>query len=95
MGVLFYLLRCTNKGSEGRHQQARLYRMTEFVGRWSMVDLYVVILLVALVQFGLVANVEPGGAALAFGGVVILTMLAAETFDPRLLWDRGHESKLN
>lgn len=91
MLVLAYLLWCARSPSLFRHQQARLYRITELVGRWSMVDVYVVILLVALVQFGIVANVEPGGAALAFGGVVVLTMLAAETFDPRLLWDNDDD----
>ncbi len=86
--VLSYLLWSVHWRSAGRlRHRAWLYRITEFVGRWSMIDVYVVILLVALVQFGLLANIEPGGAALAFGGVVILTMLAAETFDPRLLWD--------
>ncbi len=64
-----------------------IYRMTEFVGRWSMVDVFVIALLVALVQFGNNATVTPGFGALAFAAVVILTMFAAHTFDPRLIWD--------
>lgn len=90
--VLIYLLIRARRPTPVRlMHRARLYRLTELVGRWSMVDVYVVILLMALVQFGIIANVEPGGAALSFGGVVVLTMLAAESFDPRLLWD-GVES---
>ena len=64
-----------------------LYRITEFVGRWSMVDVFVIGILVTLVQFGNTANVEPNVGALSFATVVILTMFAAHTFDPRLIWD--------
>jgi paraquat-inducible protein A len=64
-----------------------LYRMTELVGRWSMVDVYVVTILVALVKLGAVASIEAGPAAVYFATVVVLTMLAAESFDPRLIWD--------
>ncbi len=86
--ILGYLWWTTYRGSTTRlRHRMRLYRLSEFVGHWSMVDVYVVILMVALVQFGLLANVEAGGAAMAFAGVVILTMLAAQSFDPRLIWD--------
>lgn len=64
-----------------------LYRMTELVGRWSMVDVYVVTVLVALVKLGAVASIEAGPAAVFFASVVVLTMLAAESFDPRIIWD--------
>jgi paraquat-inducible protein A len=64
-----------------------LYRMTELVGRWSMVDVYVVTILVALVKLGAVASIEAGPAAVFFASVVVLTMLAAESFDPRIIWD--------
>lgn len=64
-----------------------LYRITEFVGRWSMVDVFVIGILVSLVQFGNTASVTPGIGALSFASVVILTMFAAHTFDPRLIWD--------
>ncbi|MDR5865658.1 paraquat-inducible protein A [Halomonas koreensis] len=67
--------------------RTRMYRLTEFIGRWSMVDIFVVAILVALIRAGNLMAVAPGPAALAFGGVVILTMLAAMTFDPRLIWD--------
>lgn len=70
-----------------RTQQARLYRLVEFVGKWSMLDLFVIALLTAVVDFGSFAAVRPGPAAVAFGAVVVLTMLAALAFDPRFIWD--------
>ena len=69
-------------------EHAVLYRVTEFVGRWSMVDVFVVAILVALIQIGGLLSIRPGIAALAFCGVVIVTMIAAESFDPRLIWDQ-------
>ena len=66
----------------------KVYRLTELVGRWSMVDVFVVAVLVATVQLGGLMQIRPGGAALAFAGVVVLTMLAALSYDPRLVWDR-------
>ena len=65
----------------------RLYRMTEYIGRWSMVDVFVVAVLVGVVQLGSVLSITPGGGAFAFAGVVVLTMIAAHSFDPRLIWD--------
>jgi paraquat-inducible protein A len=69
---------------------ARLYHVTEIVGRWSMVDVFVVAVLVCLVQLGVISTVTPGPAILSFAMVVVLTMFSAMSFDPRLLWDR-HE----
>ncbi len=66
----------------------KVFWFTEVVGRWSMVDVFVVAILVALVQIGAFMTITPGPAALAFAGVVVLTMFAAMSFDPRLLWDR-------
>jgi paraquat-inducible protein A len=68
-------------------ERARLYRATHYIGRWSMVDIFVGGMLVALVQLHPFASVEPGPGAIAFGAVVILTMLASMSFDPRLTWD--------
>jgi paraquat-inducible protein A len=68
-------------------QRTRLYRLVELVGRWSMLDIYVVTLLAALVQLGAMATVKAGPAAVAFGAVVVLTMFASMQFDPRLIWD--------
>ena len=70
----------------------KIYRFTEIVGRWSMVDVFVVAILVAVVQFGSLMAIRPGPAAVAFGGVVVLTMLAAMSFDPRLIWDKAQEN---
>lgn len=67
---------------------SRIYWFTEWLGRWSMVDIFVVGILVAVVQLGNYMSVSPGPGAIAFAGVVVLTMLAAMSFDPRLLWDR-------
>lgn len=71
----------------------RLYRLTEYIGRWSMVDVFVVAILVGLVQLGSVMQIDPGGGALAFAGVVVLTMLAARSFDPRLIWDAAAQNR--
>jgi len=68
-----------------------LYRLTEMVGRWSMLDVYVVTILVALVKLGAVATIEAGPAAVYFAAVVVITMIAAESFDPRLIWDALEE----
>lgn len=67
---------------------SKIYLITELLGRWSMIDLFVVGILVALVQLGSYMTIVPEMGAAAFGAVVILTMLAANSFDPRLLWDR-------
>ena len=70
------------------HSRTVLYRITEFIGRWSMVDVFVVAILVALIRAGALMSISPGPAELAFGAVVVLTMLAAMSFDPRLIWDQ-------
>lgn len=70
------------------HQRTRLYRATELVGKWSMTDVFVVAILVGLIQLGGILRITAGSAAIAFGGVVIVTMLAAEAFDSRLIWDQ-------
>ncbi len=83
------LLVSVQRGSSWRPvDRTRMYRITEAVGRWSMVDIYVVTILVALVHLGNLATVAPRPGALFFGAVVVLTMFAAESFDPRLIWDR-------
>ncbi|MFV1972278.1 MAG: paraquat-inducible protein A [Thiohalobacterales bacterium] len=88
MITLVYLLLSVQRKSPLRKQQrTKLYRMTELVGRWSMVDIFVVALMVALVQFGNLATIDPGIGAIAFAAVVILTMFAAMRFDSRLIWD--------
>jgi paraquat-inducible protein A len=73
------------------YQRTQLYRLVEFIGRWSMLDIYVVAVSVALVQAKPFASMRAGLGAVAFGAVVVVTMLATETFDPRLIWDTAKE----
>lgn len=90
--ALIYLLLSVQRHSPLRKvQRTRVYRLVELVGRWSMVDIFVVSLLAALVQVGALVTIEPGVGAIAFCAVVILTMLAALNFDPRLIWDREEQ----
>ncbi|MBK7472922.1 MAG: paraquat-inducible protein A [Betaproteobacteria bacterium] len=74
------------------HVRAQLYRAVSLVGRWSMLDIFVVTVLVALVQLQSVAVITAGPGAFAFGAVVVLTMLAAFSFDPRLIWDAAENA---
>lgn len=69
-------------------KRAVLYRFTEFIGRWSMIDIFMISILIALVKLQAIATVEAGVGAIAFAAVVIITMFAAMTFDPRLIWDK-------
>lgn len=94
MIALTLLLVTTQRGSLWRlPQRAALYRVVEAIGRWSMVDVYVVAILVALVQLDPLATIVPRMGAVAFGAVVVLTMLAAEAFDPRLMWDSLYKAE--
>ena len=87
VALLYLLLSVQRRSPLRKAQRSRLYRVVELVGRWSMVDIFVVALLAALVQAGALATIEPGVGAIAFTSVVILTMFAALSFDPRLIWD--------
>jgi paraquat-inducible protein A len=90
--ILFGLLVSIKRRSRWNpRERTRLYRVVEIVGRWSMLDMFVVSLTVALVQLGVVANVEPGIGASFFAAVVVLTIFAASSFDPRLIWDAMEE----
>ncbi len=85
--LTFLLISVQRKSQWRRKDRTRLYRITEAVGRWSMVDIYVVTILVALVKLGSLATIEAGPGAIFFAGVVIITIFAAMSFDPRLIWD--------
>jgi len=90
MIVLAWMCLSVQTGSDfALTQKTKLYRVTEFVGRWSMIDVFVVAILVALIQLGNIMTIRPGVAAVAFAGMVITTMLASQSFDPRLLWAQG------
>jgi len=85
--LLFLLLSVHFRSSWRPCERTRMYRITEAIGRWSMTDVYVVTILVALVRLGNLASIEAEAGAVFFCAVVILTMLAAMSFDPRLIWD--------
>ena len=88
--VLTFLLISVQRRSRWRPaDRTRIYRITEAVGRWSMVDIYVVTILVALVHLGSLATIEAGAGAVFFGAVVVITIFAAKSFDPRIIWDRA------
>ncbi|MEM9159551.1 MAG: paraquat-inducible protein A [Verrucomicrobiota bacterium] len=94
MLVIAHLLFTANaKENPSPKQNASLLHMTEVIGRWSMIDVFVVAVLVAMIQLGKVMYIQPGPAALAFAGVVIATMLSAMSFDPRLIWDSANSKK--
>ncbi|MCI0915395.1 MULTISPECIES: paraquat-inducible protein A [Pseudomonas] len=85
IGLLLYSVQ--RRQPLSARQRILMYRFIEFIGRWSMLDIFVIAILVAVVNFGRIASVEANLGAVAFATVVILTMLAALTFDPRLIWD--------
>lgn len=88
LASLTFLLVSVQRGSVWRpRERTKLYRLLEFIGRWSMLDVYVITILSALVQLQSLASVSAGPGAIAFGAVVVLTMLASKAFDPRLIWD--------
>ena len=87
IGLSGMLIMVQTKRIPWLRDQTRLYHGVRFIGRWSMIDIFMESLLGALVKFGSVVTIKPGIGALAFCGVVILTMFAADAFDPRLMWD--------
>lgn len=92
LGALTVMLVATGRGSaRSLRARTRLYRVVDVVGRWSMIDVFMLSILTALVRMGAIASVIPGDGATAFAAVVILTMLAAFSFDPRLMWDAAEQ----
>jgi paraquat-inducible protein A len=87
LGLTLLLLCVRYRWQDNARLFTRLYRIIAFVGRWSMLDIFMISILVALVDLGGIAQVIAGPAATAFATVVVLTMFAAKSFDPRLLWD--------
>jgi paraquat-inducible protein A len=88
--ALGYLCFSVQRGwVKNNHDRTRLYHMVELIGRWSMLDVFVCVFIVALVQLKPLMYVEPGSGVVYFMAVVVLTMLAAQSFDPRLIWDSG------
>jgi len=91
--AMYYLCWCISKGAAvSARQRTVMYRITEQIGKWSMIDVFVVSILVALVHLNGLLVILPGTAAIAFCGVVIVTIIAAESFDPRVFWDQQEQT---
>ncbi|MDQ7048783.1 MAG: paraquat-inducible protein A [Enterobacterales bacterium] len=86
LATLCYFAMDSKRVDYGNHH--KILRMTELVGRWSMVDIYVVTVLVALIQMGNIMTINPGEASIAFAAMVVTTMIAAMSFDPKLIWQK-------
>lgn len=86
-GLAVMLMSIHRRSARNLRRKTQLYRVVEALGRWSMIDVFVVSVLIALVRFGVIASIHAEVGAACFGAVVILTMIAAESFDPRLMWD--------
>jgi paraquat-inducible protein A len=91
MGIVYLLLSVQLGWAKNPKQKTSLYRIVEAVGKWSMIDIFMISILVALVQLGAVGDIVAGRAATFFAAVVVSTMLAAMSFDPRLIWDTANE----
>jgi paraquat-inducible protein A len=92
--AMMIMLASVHRGWTGRlRDRTRLYRIVDVIGRWSMIDVFMLSVLVSLVQLGFVATVRPEIGAVCFAAVVVLTMLAAASFDPRLMWDAAEASE--
>ena len=89
VGLIVLLISTHLRTGWALNDRTVLYRIVDAIGRWSMIDIFMESILVGLVQFGNIASVYPGPGAIAFAGVVILTMLSARSFDPRLMWDNA------
>lgn len=87
MILIFLLISVQMKSTWRPMDRTRLYRIIEVIGKWSMVDIFVITIMAALIKLGALANFEAGPAAVYFAAVVVLTILAAMSFDPRLIWD--------
>jgi paraquat-inducible protein A len=87
VALTYLLVTVQRRAITGSHERTRLYRIVEIIGRWSMLDVFVDTFTVALVQLQPLMSVEPGAGVLFFAAVVVLTMMAAKSFDPRLIWD--------
>ena len=86
-GLSYLLLSVQFKSIWRPRDRTLLYRVIEAVGRWSMIDIFMISILVTLVKLGSIATIEPGAGATSFAAVVILTMFSSMSFDPRLMWD--------
>ena len=92
IGLTYLMLSVHWRSRWKPRDRTNLYRLIEYIGRWSMIDMFMTSILVALVQLGALATIDPGIGATCFGAVVVLTLFAASEFDPRLVWDALEEA---
>ena len=92
MAVAYLAISVQRRSTLNQHQRHRLFEVVEFIGRWSMIDVFVVAILSALVQLDSLATINPGIAAFSFAISVVFTMLSAQSFDARLIWDTDRKS---
>ena len=95
VALTFLLVSVQRESQWARRERSQLYRFVEVIGYWSMLDVIVVALVASLVKFDALADIEPRAGILFFGLVVVFTMLAAMSFDPRLIWDEKRENPQN
>jgi paraquat-inducible protein A len=93
IALTLLLISVRGRSRWGPEQRTLLYRLIRLVGRWSMLDIYVMAIVTKLVQFSFLAKVRAGPAAFYFGAVVVLTLIAAIQFDPRLIWDSSQQEE--
>jgi paraquat-inducible protein A len=91
IALAYLLITVQRRSIKGQHDRLRLYKLIEFVGRWSMLDVFVVTFTAALIQMQPLMSIKPGAGVLFFASVVVLSMIAARSFDPRVIWDSGNE----
>ncbi len=88
LGLLFLIISAKFKWTKWQHARSRIYKIIDVIGRWAMLDVFVLAVMVSLVKLNRLATVVPGSGAVAFTGVVVCTLLASITFDPQLIWNR-------
>jgi len=87
LALVFLLVSVQRRSGWRPEDRTRLYRITEIIGSWSMVDIFIIGILTSLVSLDAIATIRPGIAASYFAAAVVVTMIAAQSFDPRLIWD--------
>ncbi len=88
LAIAYLAVSVSRPSSASQHTRHILYEVVEYIGRWSMIDVFVVAILSALVHLGSIASIEPGPASLTFALTVVFTMISAQSFDSRLIWDQ-------
>jgi len=92
IALAYIYIMAQSRSTARRMEQTSLYKLAEILGKWSMLDIFVVGLMAGLVQLGTLTTIAPGPACIAFAAVVILTMISEMLFDPKLIWDRKEEN---